>query len=675
MRVRKHRRCLFLFHLLACTLLCASRTRAAEWFDPAWPFRRQMDVTWDAEHQGDDGEIAVADFYTAGHHLPNGEDVRVVADDGTLCPVRILKVGPGDTIELIFRLVKFQRKYAVYWGNPHPPPLPRNIATDFPIRFGLLLEMKGLDGGNGQSIQKLESAWERGTPDYGAMMIDSPFIGYNPVITSPHTIGRLTGSIFAPADGAYEFAGSCADKGSLYIDGKPILYIPGCPGDIRFNTMIQLARGRHDFMMYHLSNGDQFIISLGWKQPGAAKVEIINRESFGICDRGMPGPLEEIRKDLTADFKTETVAECFEHDPSTRDPEHGNYSELLRFTALPPKDNPEMKIEWDFGDGQKAQGATVDHVFMTDGVYPVRLSYRLGQGGDAQTNGVLVARDLSHPDQPRTNDPPVQSKIVATYDVSQMPVNWLPWATVLHAKAGGTPAMLATAGRLASEPRHGDANLAYATLLDLTQNASPDPTDVAKMWSNVPRQSDLQPRAVKLLADELLWDTADFAAAKSALAPFVSGKDPGVARRYAQATLLLGNLDEAKKIFEQQTTDDTTDRAAAISGAMARTVEFFITQANAEAGDDAWDKWQNRFPSDFLEGYSALLRVKLINIVGHPAAAAKVAEAFARAVPHSSYSPSLLDQASKLLAQIDPAKSAILRAMLKERYPEDPLSQ
>jgi hypothetical protein len=638
-------------------------------------------VTWDAENKGDDGEIAVADFYTAGHALPNGADVRVVTDDGKICPTRILKVGPGDTIELIFQLAKFQRKYAVYWGNPSPPPLPeqpKNSAPDVPVRFGLLMEMRGLANGNGESIKKLEDAWAQGSPSYGAAMIDRPFIGYNPVTNSGHTIGKISGSIFAPIDGAYQFAGACADKGSLYIDGKPILYIAGCPGDIRFNATIHLDRGRHDFLMYQAAYGNEFIISLGWKRPDAQKVEIINREYFGTCARGMPGPMQELKKDLTADFKTENVAECFEHDPAVRDPERGNYSELMRFTALPPGDNPEMKMKWDFGDGQTAEGLTVDHVFMTDGVYPVRLAYQLGHSmtdADAQTNKVVIARDFSHPDEPRTNDPPVQSKIVATYDVSQMPVNWLPWATILHFKAGNNDAVLATAKRLASEPHHGDANLAYAALLEVTQEAGVDPAGLARVWGAVPQKSDLQPRAVKLLTNVLLWDIADFAAAKDALTPFISGHDPGIARRYAQTLLLLDKVDEAKKMFQQQTPDDTTGRAAAMSGAMARTVEFFITEKNVDAGEDAWERWQSRFPADFLEGYSVLLRVKLIALAGHPESAAKVAQAFAEAVPHSSYSPSLLDQASKLLAKADPGKSAELRAMLKERYPEDPLSQ
>ena len=57
------------------------------------------------------------------------------------------------------------------------------------------------------------------------------------------------------------------------------------------------------------------------------------------------------------------------------------------------------------------------------------------------------------------------------------------------------------------------------------------------------------------------------------------------------------------------------------------------------------------------------------------AAAAAVAEAFAAAVPTSSYAPQLLDRAAKLLANADPAKAAALHQQLKQKYPEDPLSQ
>ncbi len=664
-----------LLGLVVCTGL-QSAARAGEWFDPNWSFRRVLDVTWDAEHQGDDGEIAVADFYTAGRCLPDGSDLRVVSDDGRPCATRLLRMGPGDHVELLFKLIKFQRKYAIYFGNPHPSPLPQNVSGDVPIRFGLLMEVRGLADGNGEGPRHLQQAWDKGSPDYGAAMIDRPFIGYDPVTNSGHTIARLTGSLFAPLDGDYKIAGACADRGSILIDGKPVLFIQGCPADIRFNATIHLARGRHDFTMYHLSYGSEFIISVGWKPPDAQKVQIINRENFGICARGRPGPLQEIKKDLTADFDVQNVAECFEHDPSTREPERGNYSQLLRFTAGSVPAGSNLQIDWDFGDGQGAKGQAIDHVFLTPGVYPVRIEYRINSTVvDTQTNRILVERDLTHPQEPQTNDPPVQSKIVATYDVSQLPVGALPWATILHEKAGDKQAMLATAQRLAAEPRHGDSNLAFSTLQDAAQTPGIDAHDRAAIWSAVPVRSDLQPRAVRMLTNVQLWELADFDAARQALEPFASGADPGVARRYAQLLLLLGNSAEAKKRLAAQTPLDDTGRSAAISGAMARTVEYYITESNPAAGDEAWERWMSRFPGDFLEGYSVLLRVQLMNLDGHPQAAAAVAEAFAHAMPRSSYAPALLDKASKLLARLDPAKSAQLHEQLKQRYPEDPLSQ
>ncbi len=104
-------------------------------------------------------------------------------------------------------------------------------------------------------------------------------------------------------------------------------------------------------------------------------------------------------------------------------------------------------------------------------------------------------------------------------------------------------------------------------------------------------------------------------------------------------------------------------------------MEFFITTGDVESGEEAWEKWQARFPTDFLEGYSVILRTKLIELRKRPAAAARLAEAFALAQPLSPYAPQLLDRASKLLASTDPGKSQSLHELLKQKYPEDPLSQ
>jgi hypothetical protein len=88
-----------------------------------------------------------------------------------------------------------------------------------------------------------------------------------------------------------------------------------------------------------------------------------------------------------------------------------------------------------------------------------------------------------------------------------------------------------------------------------------------------------------------------------------------------------------------------------------------------------WQRWQERYPEEFLEGYSVVLQARLMELEKVPEAAARLCEAFAKAVPKSSYAPQLLDRASKLLATSNPAKSQALHALLKQKYPEDPLSQ
>ena len=56
---------------------------------------RQVDVLWESEHPSD-GEIAQAEFYTGGHALPDGSDIRVATEDGKPVARRVLRIGAGD---------------------------------------------------------------------------------------------------------------------------------------------------------------------------------------------------------------------------------------------------------------------------------------------------------------------------------------------------------------------------------------------------------------------------------------------------------------------------------------------------------------------------------------------------------------------------------------------------
>jgi PKD repeat protein len=659
--------------ILLLFFLLPAKSASAGWVDEGWTYRRPVEAAWESG-KATGGELAVAEFYTAGHHLPNGADVRVASGEGREIASRVLQVGPGDQVRVVFELQKKQKNYWVYFGNPKPPA-PKKGAGPGDVEFGrgLLMEMRQYVGGPVDNAEQVEQAWAK--PEaavVGATMVESPFLGINPFGDQQQTVSKFTGILTAPADGPHSFAVVVDDRGSLYVNGKPVLFATAGPADIRQNANVELKKGPHAITFYHVNAGGDGRFTVAWKAPGAANFEVIPKEALGLFYRGTAGPLAEIkqRKNLVADFQPQYMGECFYAN---------GYSHRYRFTARGTK-NPKATYQWDFGDGQSSKAPDPEHMFLTDGVYPVKLTVRIGPNRDTQTIKVAVSRDFSRINNPPMDEPAVQSPGVATYDVARMPPEWLPRATVLHLRAAAMEPMLKVAARMAAEPTHPDPAGATAALAEATQQllTRGRAADAVKLWSAVPEKSDLQPAAARQLASLLMWRVGDFARAVKVLEPFVAAGDASYKRMHAQAVLLGGKADEGRKLLRQL--DDATPpvapaQRAALSGASARTIEFYITEGDWEAGEAAWEAWSDRFPADFLEGYSVLLRARLMELNKAPAAAAKLGEAFAEAVPGSSYAPQLLDRASKLLAQADPKKSEALRAALKERYPEDPLSQ
>jgi PKD repeat protein len=664
--------------LLFGVLCLLSATPARAWVDAAWPYRRPVDVAWDPTMASGE-ELALVDFYSAGHCLPDASDVRVATEDNRFVSSHVLMAGPGDRVRVVFTLAKTATRYYVYFGNPKPPA-PKAGLEDVKYDRGLLAEMRGWTSGGVDNFKQVEEAWAKAQPVLGRTILDKPFLGYNPFGPEEKTILKLTGVLTAPSDGEYGFAMSADDRAALYLDGQPVLFVAQQVGDVRLNAKHTLARGEHAFLLYHVNTGGPMSLSAAWLPAGMKLWEPLDRNAFGSPFRGADGPLEELHKTLTADFSVARQGECFFAN---------GYSQRYAFAAHPPKVAARASYAWDFGDGQAATGAEVQHIYLVDGVYPVKLTVRAGAGanGDTQTIKLAVSRDWEHLTGVRQDDPAIHARVAAGYDLSREPEQWWPREGWLQLKVGNVAAMLAACDKVAAGKKHADPAGAMDLLAEaVAEAASKGQADAAlKLWEAVPADSDLQPAATGRYARMLLWRAGDFARAAAVLRPFVGGgasnndlKDPTLLplrRTYAEALLLGQKTDEAKKLLAALPAQGDPAHQAAISGASARTVEYYITQGDWEAGEDAWDVWQARYPSDFLQGYSVLLKTKLMELKKAPEAAARVAEAFATAVPTSSYSPQLLDRASKLMAATDPGKSQALRKMLKERYPEDPLSQ
>jgi hypothetical protein len=593
----------------------------------------------------------------------------VATDEGRIVASHVLMAGPGDHFSVVFALQKPTRRYYVYFGNPDPAPPPQGTG-DVSYHCGMLLEERVFAGGAFNNAREMEICWERSHTVLGRTMVSSPYLGFNPINDRNDVFFKLSGSLLVPADGQYLFAGAAERRAVLYIDSKLVLFMPHLTGEVRYTTTQDLKKGRHDIdVLYACAGSDDMRLSVVWQPPGQSKVEILSHDALGQLGHCTVGPMEERNQMLLADFHAEYTGECFFSD---------HYSYRYQFEALASKAILEnAKFNWDFGDGQMAAGPNPEHVFLTDGEYPIKLTIHVGANSDAQTTRFYVCRDRQKIMHPPTDEPPVHSKMVTEYDLSTAPATYLPWVIFLHDHANAMAPMLHAADALVRLPNQPEPGRAIEALNTASQKAleSGNVRAAIAVWNAAPANSNIKPQAVRREAPLLLWHAGDFAQALKILEPFATSKDPALRRLYAQALVLEQKAKEGSAILEQLPIDGKPQRQAALSGAMAFSVEAYINSNQAEAGQEAWDQWQAKYPAEFLQGYGVVLETRLMVLRKEPDAAARLAEAFAQAIPTSSYAPQLLDRASRLLGKSNPEKSKALRDLLKQRYPEDPLSQ
>lgn len=647
--------------LLAFVACWSPRSARAEWLDRSLPLRRGVELP--AETRGE--AVIVTTIATTGRHPPDAADLRVADDDGRTAPMRVLQVGPGDVVRVAFLARGNARRYYAYFGGdakalPKPP-------EPLPTRGGLLWECRSLADGDPQNPRQFEELWDRGSSrPLGATFIDRLYVGVNPIADNARTISRISGTIDIPADGTYTIAASADDKAAVFIDGKPVVMARGLTGDTRFNGEILLKRGRRDLVVYLADFGGDCRLSVAWKRPGVGRYEPIHPDLFGpmpLSARTLP--LEELRAELVADFELEYLDECFVANALTH-----RVRLVGRATA---SSRSTVQYEWDLGDGQSARGAQVDHVYLATGEYPVTVTARAGALKDTRTTRIRVDRVYGPDAKVREASVDGHAGVVAGYDLARVPENQLPQAVLLLARGRQLDATLAATTRLLSQRQHANVERSAESLRESVSRlvAERRLDDLKHAFEAIPERSNLSGVIGSLVADVCVWRMGDFATASRLLRRLAGAGDRDLQLALAQAMLFDGQVGEASKILDRLAERDPPAKRVAISGAMARNVEFFVEQQDREAGEAEWQRWMRRFPNDLLEGYSVLLRVRLIER-DDPATAARVAEAFVSAVPRSAYAPQLLDRAGSLLEKTDPPRADELRRRLRELYPEAP---
>jgi PKD repeat protein len=641
-----------------------------DWFDSHWPFRRQLEVNWDAQ-RALGGELATAEFYTSGHDA-GATDIRIATEDGHLVASHLLGAGPGDLVRMVFALAPGKTKYYAYFGNPNPDPAPANL-QDVKYQCGLLMEMKACPLQRPLGGEQIVKAWDIAGPVLGQAMINQPFYLEDPLSDGNQRLFKLTGAIFSAGETDYYFAGAAYGFGSLCIDGQMVLYMPGAPRMDLYHVSLRLKPGHHDFVIYYMRPRDMGELAISWRLPNSNKLEPIPRTAFGMLGHAKSGELEQYGKTFIADFDSQFEGECFVGD---------DMSYRYLFTARVPANLAAagtLHFDWDFGDGVVAGGATMEHVYLTKGVYTVHLTMRSGADSDEQTTNFFVDRERD--DSPTQDTPLKQGRILARYDVSKLPEPWLALMTSLERDALMSDAEFAAARRMMSLSTHSNKDACLGILKKIVADLehAGRAREAVDLLDLAPANSDLQPSVAAWESAALIWWLADFDRALKVSERVADSVDPAGKRAYAEALVLTGNADDARKILDdlQEEQSKAGVRIEAVSGAMARTIEYRLDQSDSETGEQEWETWEQRCPSVFMAGYSVLLRTEMIEQRNPPApgVAAKIDEAFANAVPNSPYAPALIARAARLVEKSDPAKSRQLKDLLKTRYPEDPLSQ
>ncbi len=648
---------------LRAMLFLLSMPLLLAWSEPDAPYRRSVELNLEPTRiRGD--ETAMVELLVPGLlDQQNGSDLRIESDEGDPVAMRVIKNTTDDRAAILFNPIRGKQKYFAYWGGKtegkQPPAEPKQAA-------GLLAEMKRIAAGPFDSHEQLERLWDKSGDVQSRAMFDRLFLGFNPTLVSYPTIGKITGTLYVPIDGEYQFALSADDRGGLKLDGKELLFARGAVANAKFNTTISLKRGPHKLEYFHVDTGGDWLVSLVWKRPDSQQFDPLIADNFGRVVWCKTGRLEEKNKPLTADLNINWQGETIIGSQS---------SYRLRFDA-PSSDKRETAITWDFGDGQTATGSSVYHVFLAGGKFAITCKIAAGKISDSKTFNQQIGRDPNRMIDPALDNPERQADVIKAYDLAKLLADHQTAALRLFIRAKLVDEAMKCLSELCKQPRHPSPDHAYDAIVEAIETAEQNKKmpEVARALSQLPAQSNLLPKAADLQANILLWRVGDFKLAAETLQKLSANDSRNVKRLQMQACLLNGQIEDAKKLLKSIPDDPEQAKKTALSGAYARSVEYYIKSRELESAEESWEDWQRRFPDSFWEGYSMVLKVRILES-DYPQIAAKAAEAFALAVPDSAYAPELLDRASKLLLAADPEKSKSLRRMLKEKYPEDPLSQ
>lgn len=646
---------------------------------PGWQFRRQLTVR-NAPSDAASDPIGVAEFYTNGQQLPDGADIRVTTPDRRVMPMKIMEIVKDRDFVRVAFLARDPGPYSVWWGQQNPGNQPPTVE----IKRGVLAEIYRFPGGAVDNEQQMEKTFERAGEPVASMLVPEIFVGYHPLGEPWSPMIRYRGQFKVDRAGEYDIAMSVDDSGYVRIDGKTLLTLTNTwmEGQGRWHKTITLSNGWHAIEAAQIDNrGGDTGITIGWKPTGVARYSTIAAATYAPTSTVTVGPLETMGKSYTADFTVDASGECFTAPDF--------YLPRYSFEAI--YSGPfAAKFQWDFGDGQTATTPKVSHVFLTPGTYPIKLTVSV-QGNTFTTTQRIAVKDRLYQrfPVPPEDTPRASAQILAAYDVKTLNIQQL-WRGLQLLKMMKDDSVLPWARAWLENRTPQPESVVWQEAQDLAEfyRARKQYRQLADAFTQIANKNvgiELRATAIRHAVLTLCDEVNDPDAGLKLARGFKDKND--ITNREAQRTLSLavayaaiacGDGKLATKVVEEvgPRRDLAFNEQEIQQGVLTRNVETYTRAKDFQTADKLLDQWERDYPQTLITGFTRLMAVKLQLEQGQFAAAARLAEQHARALPGTFYAAELLYHARNAYSAAGDAQAAKrCSELLTSKYPESPYAR
>lgn len=643
--------------LVALVFLPGPALSADPWHLPGWQARAVVEIPRPLTEPGVDA--AAVRILCQDLAKSDGSDYRVLDAAGKPVPFQVTFHDPARYGLISFRAADPKQRFFVYFGNPRAPPAAEQVTVNFAPgsgppkgnwvpRYGLVLETlerpvdpkerKSGDIKHPRTVADMAKLLAGARVKYGARYQRKISDGYNPFGPSDYYSSVYRGWMSIAKAGTYQFCTVSSKASFSFIDGKELVHWPGrhttergARGEV--NAAVQLTAGLHYVEYYHETVPLEHMAFLGWRPSAdAGQFSAIPENIFTAPHDAVVKTYEGPKGPLPR-FEPLIVDSVW---PADRD--EGQYTRCW-FSACKGGLPADTAYQWDFGDGQSATGAEVEHVYLTLGDFPAKLTVKNAQG-TATAEWPLRVFEIEHvAEQFKEGSPKEYARLALTYDRAKLRASALKELMFLLAE-NEQPGQAIQIGkeyieRFAAQKPALEAARVRRLLADCAIRlgkggikeavANYQAALVAEM--PVPEKLDVLARLIRLLGIERnMPDEADKVMAQVEKT-WKAGTDTPQTRAAFRRALIAGGdvllwskkLADAARLYERAEAMGwhipSQVRKARI-GAYPNAIREFIKASNYGAALDVVKRWEETFPTDKPNGQTFFWRGKLLALRG-----------------------------------------------------------